>query len=184
MDNYLFVEKGTLEKHNSVKESPATGTVPQTTTTKSPLKRGEQAKVTSLAFQSTPTSTGRPKASGTTRLPEFVHMPTVKFDFGSSKFLSKGSTRRRTDTRESLYKDIIKESQKENIKGSTWSSRNDIEKETVKSDNTLLRNKEEEQVGNRIGSIPALSSNIPAYSSKARFNDKDDSMFSQAASNR
>ena len=181
----MFVEKGTLEKNNSVKESPATSsTVPQTTTTKSPLKRGEQAKVTSQAFQSTQTSTGRPKASGTTRLPEFVHMPTVKFDFGSSKFLSKGSTRRRTDTRESLYKDIIKESQKENIKGSTWSSRNDIEKETVKSDDILLRNKEKGQIGNRIGSIPALSSNIPAYSSKARFNDKDDSMFSQAASNR
>ena len=226
----MFEEKGSTEETNPVKESPATSTftAPQTTTTESQLKRRKTAKVTSQDLESIPTSTAGPETSAktkfplrkrkpaksqdlestststarpktTTRLPEFVHMPTVKFDFGYSSFHSKGG-KRRTDTRADLYKDRINESQKERDEESTWSSRNDIEKENVKPDNILLRNKENDQFGNRIGSIPALNSNIPVssskvgnkiessnvaqYSSKARFNDKDDSMFTQAASNR
>ena len=167
-----------MEKNSSAKEIPATSTLtaPQTTT-EPPLRRRKPAKTTTQDLQSTPTSTSRPKTSKTTtRLPEFVHMPTVKFDFGSSSFHPKGNTRR-TDTRADLYKDRINESQKENFKESTWPTGNEIEKKDVKSDIILLSQKE--QVENKIG-----SSNIPVYSSKARFNDKADSMFAQAASNR
>ena len=94
-------------------------------------------------------------------------MPTVKFDFGSSSFPSKGSTRRTEN------KERVKESHKEMIKESTkWPTGNDI----LKMDDI----KKNEKVIKKIGSIQALS----RYSSKARFNDKDDSMFPRAASNR
>ena len=167
-DNYLFEEKDPLEESNSVPESQsATSPVVPQTTTESPLKRRKPATETKQDLQSSNTSsTIRPK---TTRRPEFVHMPTVKFDFGSSSFVSKGSTRR-TETGEN--RERIKESQKEKIKQSTWPSRNDI---TKKEDT-----RKSEKVRNKIGSSLALIK----YGSKARFNDKDDSMFPQADRNR
>ena len=168
----MFEEKDTREESNSVKGAQiATSTVVPQKTTDSPLKRRKQAKVTHQAWPSTPASTARP---ATTRLPEFVHMPTVKFDFGSSSFPSKGSTRR-TETGEN--KEKTKESHKEKTKQSTWPTGNEISK---KDDTILLRQNENEKVRNKIGSSPALIK----YGSKARFNDKDDSMFPQAATNR
>ena len=158
----MFEEKGL------VKGSPAASPVPQKTI-KPQVEREKPKKTTPQAFRSTSTSsTARPAVP--TRLPEFVHMPTVKFDFGSSSFQSKGSTKR-TETGET--KERIKESHKEKIRESVnWPTGNDIlEKDSAKK---------KEKVRNKIGSRPALG----RYSSKARFNDKDNSMFPRVASNR
>ena len=158
----MFKTKETLEVG-----AFSAGQIPQSTTTESSLKKRKPTKTTkttSQAFQSTQATRGRPETSSSLRptsQPEFVHMPTVKFDFGTSSF---------------------KKSHKKTNKETSWQNRNEIENE--KSDKFLLRSKENDQAGNKIRSSPSLSSNVPKYkySPKARFNDKDNTMFSQAAS--
>ena len=158
----MFKTKETLE------EAFSAGQIPQSTTTESSLKKRQPTKTTkttSQAFRSTQATRGRPETSSLrpTSQPEFVHMPTVKFDFGTSSF---------------------KKSHKKTNKETSWQNRNEIERKNEKSDKFLLRSKENDQAGNKIRSSPSLSSNVPKYkySPKARFNDKDNTMFSQAAS--
>ena len=161
----MFKTKETLEVG-----AFSAGQIPQSTTTESSLKKRKPTKTTkttSQAFQSTQATRGRPETSSNilrpTSQPEFVHMPTVKFDFGTSSF---------------------KKSHKKTNKETSWQNRNEIERKNEKSDKFLLRSKENDQAGNKIRSSPSLSSNVPKYkySPKARFNDKDNTMFSQAAS--
>ena len=161
----MFKTKETLEVG-----AFSAGQIPQSTTTESSLKKRKPTKTTkttSQAFQSTQATRGRPETSSSslrpTSQPEFVHMPTVKFDFGTSSF---------------------KKSHKKTNKETSWQNRNEIERKNEKSDKFLLRSKENDQAGNKIRSSPSLSSNVPKYkySPKARFNDKDNTMFSQAAS--
>ena len=160
----MFKTKETLEVG-----AFSAGQIPQSTTTESSLKKRKPTKTTkttSQAFQSTQATRGRPETSSSLRptsQPEFVHMPTVKFDFGTSSF---------------------KKSHKKTNKETSWQNRNEIERKNEKSDKFLLRSKENDQAGNKIRSSPSLSSNVPKYkySPKARFNDKDNTMFSQAAS--
>ena len=159
----MFKTKETLEVG-----AFSAGQIPQSTTTESSLKKRKPTKTTkttSQAFQSTQATRGRPETSSSLRptsQPEFVHMPTVKFDFGTSSF---------------------KKSHKKTNKETSWQNRNEIERKNEKSDKFLLRSKENDQAGNKIRSSPSLSSNVPKYkySPKARFNDKDNTMFSQAA---
>ena len=160
----MFKTKETLEVG-----AFSAGQIPQSTTTESSLKKRKPTKTTkttSQAFQSTQATRGRPETSSSLRptsQPEFVHMPTVKFDFGTSSF---------------------KKSHKKTNKETSWQNRNEIERKNEKSDKFLLRSKENDQAGNKIRSSPSLSSNVPKYkySPKARFNDKDNTIFSQAAS--
>ena len=160
----MFKTKETLEVG-----AFSAGQIPQSTTTESSLKKRKPTKTTkttSQAFQSTQATRGRPETSSSLRptsQPEFVHMPTVKFDFGTSSF---------------------KKSHKKTNKETSWQNRNEIERKNEKSDKFLLRSKENDQAGSKIRISPSLSSNVPKYkySPKARFNDKDNTMFSQAAS--
>ena len=170
--DYLFKEKKNTPdeiNYNAIKPN---------STTESPMEKRRNS-TTSETPSSTSSNRVKTETPPTTTRPEFVHMPTVKFNFGTSSFGIKES-KKKTGTKKHIFKKGIKESNKDSVRP----SKNDIPKGNGA---IQLKQKERDSIQNKMGS--KLTMNMifekSKHSSKARFNDKDDTMFSsQPSTNR
>ena len=171
--DYLFKEKKNTPdeiNYNAIKPN---------STTESPMekRRNSTTSETPSSTSSNRVKTETPPT--TTSRPEFVHMPTVKFNFGTSSFGIKES-KKKTGTKKHIFKKGIKESNEDSARP----NKNDIPKENGV---IQLKQKERDSIQNKIGSRPTMNMIFEKskHRSKARFNDKDDTMFSsQPSTNR
>ena len=171
--DYLF-----KEKKNTPDETNLNAIKP-TSTTESPKEERRNSTTWETASS---TSSNRVKTETpptTTIRPEFVHMPTVKFNFGTSSFGLKGS-KNKTGTKKHIFKKGIKESNEDSARPS---------KNVFPKENGViqLKQKERDSIQNKIGGRPTMNMIFEKskHNSKARFNDKDDTMFSsQPSTNR
>ena len=171
--DYLF-----KEKKNTPDETNFNAIKPNSTT-ESPMEERRNSTTSKTASSTSPNRVKTETPPTTTSRPEFVHMPTVKFNFGTSSFGTKES-KKKTGTKKHIFKKGIKESNEDSARP----SENDIPKGNGA---IKLKQKEREGVQNKIGSRPTMNTIFEKskHSSKARFNDKDDTMFSsQPSTNR
>ena len=170
--DYLFKEKKNTPDETNF------NAIKLNSTTEYPKEERRNSTTSETASSTSPNrvKTETPQTTTTTR-PEFVQMPTVKFNFGTSSFGSKES-KKKTGTKKHIFKKGIKESNEDSARP----NKNDIPKENGV---IQLKQKERDSIQNKIGSRPTMIFEKPKHSSKARFNDKDDTMFSsQPSTNR
>ena len=171
--DYLFKEKKNTPDETNF------NAIKTNSTTESPQKQRRNSTTSEAPSSTSPNRVLTEILPTTTTRPEFVHMPTVKFNFGTSSFGIKES-KKKTGTKKYIFKKGIKESNEDSARP----NKNDIPKENGV---IQLKQKERDSIQNKIGSRPTMNMIFekPKHSSKARFNDKDDTMFSsQPSTNR